>query len=248
MKKILAPSPLLRFQMSWFMRLALRLCWWTIHLVFSIYQFGAHLLQVFESYSISVGLSESYRNVPLHNLRHLAVVVDSDEARNTLKVKQLLLWLSNIGVKSLMLYDVEGILKKSLDGGSSSFINGMTSVPRQNKMTVELLSFADNKGGLAKAASFLCSKYLKEELASCDRQDFRITETEISDALNIVGCGGPDPDLLLIYGPVRCHLGFPAWRICYTEIVHMGPLKSMKYGAILKAFFEFSKKQQNYGT
>ncbi|XP_035839864.1 uncharacterized protein LOC110913174 [Helianthus annuus] len=28
-----------------------------------------------------------------------------------------------------------------------------------------------------------------------------------------------DPDLLLIYGwPVRCHLGFPAWRIRYTEM------------------------------
>lgn len=33
------------------------------------------------------------------------------------------------------------------------------------------------------------------------------------------GCRGPDPDLLLVYGPARCHLGFPAWRIRYTEIV-----------------------------
>ncbi|KAL0907069.1 hypothetical protein M5K25_025611 [Dendrobium thyrsiflorum] len=99
-------------------------------------------------------------------------------------------------------------------------------------MTVELLSFANNKGSVAKAASFSCSKYLKEELASerlfCadtgreNRPDFKITETEISHALNAVGglltsiCVH---DLLLVYGPIRCHIGFPAWRICYTQIV-----------------------------
>ncbi|MCH87335.1 nogo-B receptor-like, partial [Trifolium medium] len=32
-------------------------------------------------------------------------------------------------------------------------------------------------------------------------------------------CKGPEPDLLLVYGPVRSHLGFPPWRIRYTEIV-----------------------------
>lgn len=37
--------------------------------------------------------------------------------------------------------------------------------------------------------------------------------------LVLTGCGGPDPDLLLVYGPARCHLGFPPWRIRYTEIV-----------------------------
>lgn len=66
-------------------------------------------------------------------------------------------------------------------------MKGMTSVQHQDKMTIELLSFADNKGGIAKAASFICSKYMKEGLASCDRKEFKITETEISDALNAVG-------------------------------------------------------------
>lgn len=34
-----------------------------------------------------------------------------------------------------------------------------------------------------------------------------------------LGCWGPEPDLLLIYGEARCHLGFPAWRLKYTELV-----------------------------
>ena len=33
------------------------------------------------------------------------------------------------------------------------------------------------------------------------------------------GSGGPETDLLLVYGPARCHQGYPAWRIPYTEIV-----------------------------
>lgn len=241
MRNILAPSPvqpISSLRLPWFVRLALRQCWLMIHLLFSIYQFGFHFLQVVESYIISLGLLQSYQNLQLHNLRHLAIVVDSEEARNTQKVRELLLWVSTIGVNNLTLYDMEGVLKKSL-GDLSNFSSGMT---------IELLSFTDGKGGLAKAASFLCSKYQNDELASYNMKDPKITESEISDALNAVGCGGPDPDLLLVYGPVRCHLGFPAWRLRYTEIIHMGSLKSMKYGAILKALFEYSKKQQNYGS
>ncbi|KAL5138250.1 hypothetical protein HKD37_10G028470 [Glycine soja] len=30
---------------------------------------------------------------------------------------------------------------------------------------------------------------------------------------------GHELDLLLVYGPVRSHLGFPAWRLRYTEIM-----------------------------
>lgn len=248
MTDILAPQPIPRFQIPWFLRLALRLCWLMIHQLFNIYQFGSNLLQDLESYIISMGFLECYRNVRLHKLKHLAVVVDSEEAQNIRKVKELLLWLSNIGVNHVTLYDMEGVLKKSLDGDLSNFTCGKPSILKEDRMSIELLSFADSKGGVAKAASFLCSEYLNDELTSSNNKDLLITESEISAALNSVGCGGPDPDLLLVYGPVRSHLGFPAWRICYTEIIHMGSLESLKYGAILKVFHEFSKKQQNYGS
>ena len=33
------------------------------------------------------------------------------------------------------------------------------------------------------------------------------------------GSKGPEPDLLLVYGHVRSHLGFPAWRLRNTEIM-----------------------------
>ncbi|KAK7258640.1 hypothetical protein RIF29_24221 [Crotalaria pallida] len=34
------------------------------------------------------------------------------------------------------------------------------------------------------------------------------------------GFQGPEPDLLLVHGPVRCLLGFPAWRMLYTDIIN----------------------------
>ncbi|XP_020574484.1 dehydrodolichyl diphosphate synthase complex subunit NUS1 isoform X2 [Phalaenopsis equestris] len=236
-----------RFETPLFLKLVLGLFWWMIHLFLSIHQLVSHLLQVIESYIISIGLLESYRHFQLDKLRCLAVVVDSKEARNTQKIKKLLRWLSDTGLNYVILYDMEGVLKKSLDGDLSEFTSGGTSVLHKDRMVIELLSFNDNEG-IAKAASFLCTKYLEEQLASSNKMDPSITETEMFDALNAVGCGGPEPNLLLVFGPVRCHLGFPAWRLRYTEIVHMGSLKSMKYGAILKALCEFSKKHQNYGT
>ncbi|KAG0477436.1 hypothetical protein HPP92_014277 [Vanilla planifolia] len=194
---------------------------------------------------MSAKMENALPPVSLHKLRSLAIVVDSKEARNTLKVKKLLSWLSRIGVKYVTLYDMEGILKKSLAESQGDLPNGML---HKDRMMIELLSFIDSKEGIAKAASFLCNKYLRDELGNCEGKDLSITESDISDTLNVIGCGGPEPDLLLVYGPVRCHLGFPAWRLRYTEIIHMGSLNSMKYGDILTALYEFSKKKQNYGT
>lgn len=115
------------------------------------------------------------------------------------------------------------------------------------EMMIECISGSDGKEGIAKAASLLCSSYFNGDRYGNDKSELVFTEADMASALKSVGCGGPEPDLLLVYGPARCHLGFPAWRLRYTEIMHMGPLKSMKYGAIVKAFYNFSKKYQNYG-
>lgn len=206
---------------------------------------GSSLIHALVCYSISSGLLRKYWNLDLSNLKYLGIVVDSEQAKNTVKIKRLLHWLSSTGVKNVILYDMEGVLKKSIGSDHSSSDSKNTHF---EGMVIELLSFSDNKEGVAKAASFLCSKYLKSNPAVSDRVEPVFTEADMDDALMAVGCGGPEPDLLLVYGPARCHLGFPAWRMRYTEIIHMGSLKTMKYGAILKSIYDFSKKHQNYGT
>ncbi|KAJ6808399.1 dehydrodolichyl diphosphate synthase complex subunit Nus1-like isoform X1 [Iris pallida] len=230
--------------------------WCLLHLLVSIMLVGSHLIQVLVYYVISSGFIQKYQNFQLHKLRYLAVVIDSEDAKNTKQVQQLLQWLITIGVKYVTLYDMEGVLKKYLGGDSSSLNKSCSdadekpviSIINQGNMTIELLSFSDGKEAVAKASTFLCSNYLKGDAVGCNKIEPTFTESDISAALKIVGYGGPDPDLLLVYGTARCHLGFPAWRIRYTEIVHMGPLKSMNYGAIVKAIYDFSKKHQNYGT
>ncbi|KAH1066340.1 hypothetical protein J1N35_031327 [Gossypium stocksii] len=117
----------------------------------------------------------------------------------------------------------------------------------QQHMTLEFVSFSNGKEAVAKAANVLFMKYSKYVVTNQNQKEKIFTESQMSEALKTVVSEGPELDLLLVYGPARCHLGFPAWRIKYTEIVHMGPLKSMNYGSLIKAIYKFTMVGQNYG-
>ncbi|WOK93093.1 dehydrodolichyl diphosphate synthase complex subunit NUS1 isoform X3 [Canna indica] len=255
---VLTP-PLQKFQSSTILKLILGFCWYLLHLVVSIVHMASCLNQLLLSCIISTGLLSKYQNLQLDNLKCLAIVVDSEEARDTTKIKQLLCWLSSINIQHITLYDMQGVLKKAIANDLKS-LTSMTVRPcsdddaqtissqfKMDKMTIEILSFSDGKEGIGKAASFLCSKYIRGDFVSCNRSEPTFEESEVTSALKAIGYGGPEPELLLVYGPARCHLGFPAWRLRYTEIVHMGSLRSMNYGAVVKAIYDFSKKHQNYG-
>ncbi|KAH1063503.1 hypothetical protein J1N35_028490 [Gossypium stocksii] len=116
----------------------------------------------------------------------------------------------------------------------------------QQYMTLEFVSFSDGKEAVAKAANVLFMKYSKYVMTDQNQKEKIFTESQMSEALKTVVSGGPKSNLLLVYGPARCDLGFPAWRIKYTEIVHMGPLKSMNYGSLIKAIYKFAMVGQNY--
>ncbi|CAA2997062.1 dehydrodolichyl diphosphate syntase complex subunit NUS1 isoform X1 [Olea europaea subsp. europaea] len=89
--------------------------------------------------------------------------------------------------------------------------------------------------------------FIFEKHYSCfNAEKLNPKESDMPEALTSIGCGGTEPDLMLIYGPARCHLGFPAWRMSYTEIVHMGSLKSMSFGSLVKAIHGFTMARQNY--
>ncbi|KAK3427588.1 hypothetical protein EUGRSUZ_F03779 [Eucalyptus grandis] len=233
---------------------SLRLIWHFIHFIISTWFFVLGLAGAVDSYLISSGLLKKYNDLNLGKLRYLAIVVDSDEARQTSKVIKLLQWLSDIGVKHVCLYDEEGVLKKSKDaileklGHIRLFKETDEIIPLDKKnMTLELASPSDGKEAVARAANLLFSKHLELRNTTEDQGENIFTEAHMTEALRAVGCSGPEPDLLLVYGPARCHLGFPPWRLQYTEIVHMGPLKSMKRGSLMKAIYRFTLVRQNYG-
>uniref|UniRef100_A0A384WDV7 ditrans,polycis-polyprenyl diphosphate synthase [(2E,6E)-farnesyldiphosphate specific] n=1 Tax=Parthenium argentatum TaxID=35935 RepID=A0A384WDV7_PARAR len=231
--------------------IVLFLLWHVVHLTISVLYIVREIFRAIESYLITNGYVKTYTNINLQRVKYLGIVVDSDEARNISKVVELLEWLSAIGVKKICLYDREGVLKKSKAvimerfGSTETSNDSAVANPLSKKrMDFEFVSITDGKEAVAKAANLLFKKYYVDE----DSEKPFFTETHLTEALKTLGQVEPDPDLLLIYGPVRCHLGFPAWRLRYTEMVHMGPLKYKKFGLILKAIHRFTKVKQNYGS
>ncbi|KAF1001580.1 uncharacterized protein LOC141704545 isoform X2 [Apium graveolens] len=231
--------------------LGLLLLWHFVHLIVNLWYFALGLGQTLESYLISRGLLKRYNSLDSNRVRYLAVVMDSKEAGQTSEVIKLLQHLEDIGIKHVCLYDPEGLLKKSKEAilEKLTYVKLYEEATKSDSLvrkdiTLEFASFSDGKKAVLKAANYLFKKnYLCEE-----QKEFVCTESHIDEALKAIGCARPDPDLLLVYGPARCHLGFPAWRLRYTEIVHMGPLKSMKFGSLIKAIYNFTKVHQNYGT
>ncbi|KAM7250848.1 hypothetical protein ACFE04_022731 [Oxalis oulophora] len=223
------------------------LLWRFLHLIVSICHFAAGIRNMVESYFIATGFLTKYNDLDIKKVKYLAIVIESEEAYNIAKVFELLRWLKGLGVKRLCLYDSDGVLKKSKKfifekfNEAISFEEAIESDKplERDSFVLEFISFCDGKEAVAKAANFMFQNYMK--LNGEVEKDQIFTEAKLTEALGAIGCRGTDPDLLLVYGPARCHMGFPAWRLPYTEIVHMGPLKSMRYGSLKKTIYKYTK-------
>ncbi|MFS7961107.1 putative decaprenyl diphosphate synthase-like superfamily [Helianthus anomalus] len=186
--------------------IALFLLWHIINLLINVLYIVRQIFRTIESCLITNGYVKTYTNLNLDRVKYLGIVIDSDEARNTSQVFELLEWLSAIGLKKICLHDQE--VKGGLHGEISPLLG-------KKRMDFEFVSISDGKEAVAKAANVLFKKYYVDEE---DSEKPFFTETHLTEALKTLGAVEADPDLLLIYGPVRCHLGFSAWRIRYTEM------------------------------
>ncbi|KAH7575109.1 hypothetical protein JRO89_XS02G0049200 [Xanthoceras sorbifolium] len=263
--------------------LGVRLLWHLLHFLVSLWYFSLGIASAIESYLISRGILKRYKALDIGKLRYLAIVVESEDAYQIPKVIKLLQCLVAIGVKRVCLYDSEaillkylrinviivtGILKKSKESILARLNNatlfeeaGESNLLLDRKhITLEFVSPSDGKEAVAKAANLLFIKYLKSGDSGKIEEEIFFTEAHLTDALRAVGCRGPEPDLLLVYGPARCHLGFPAWRIRYTEIVDTKLTRSQHHAISLtymclclslmrtQEFEEPVKHKQAYGT
>ncbi|KAL9251806.1 Dehydrodolichyl diphosphate synthase complex subunit NUS1-like protein, partial [Drosera capensis] len=226
-----------------------------VHLLVSIWYLLVGVVDVLESYLIAFGWRRKYRSLDINKVRYLAIVVESEDANQISNVIRLLQWAAAMGIKKVCLYDMEGVLKKSKDAILSKCNADLSQgfdvgkLPSDgSRLTLEFTSLPDGKEGVAKAANYLFMKHLELKSNGEIMEKPNFTESLMDEALKVVGCTGPDSDLLLVYGPARCHLGYPPWRMRYTEIVHMGPLKSMKYGSLIKVVRKFTTVRQNYGV
>ncbi|KAF8048333.1 hypothetical protein N665_2557s0003 [Sinapis alba] len=248
--------PLLSFWIGQIGDLGCDLLWRFIHIVVSLCHIVSGIFEAIQTYAISLGLIQKYSSIDIEKLRCLAVVVDIEVARDVSKVIELLQWLTTIGVKQVGLFDSQGLLKKSKDMILEMVPGSMLlhetgekdNSPDRKGIAIEFISSSDNKEAVVKAANILLEKYLKSSHPENGEGDNVFTESHLNEALRVVGKNVHVPDLMLVYGPVRSHLGFPAWRLRYTEIVHMGSLKNMRYGSLLKAIHKFTGVRQNYGV
>ncbi|KAF3571567.1 hypothetical protein F2Q69_00060685 [Brassica cretica] len=229
--------------------LGLDLLWRFLHIVVSLFHIVSGIFEAIQSYAISLGLIQKYSSIDIEKLRCLAVVLDIEVARDVAKVVELLQWLKTIGVKQVGLFDSQGLLKKSKDMILKMVPDSVLlqetgekdiSPDRKEGIAIEFISSSDNKEAVVKAANILLQRHLKTSHPEKDEGDNVFTESHLNEALRVVGENVHVPDLMLVYGPVRSHLGFPAWRLRYTEIVHMGSLKYMRYGSLLKAIHKFT--------
>ena len=88
--------------------LGLQLIWHFLHFIVSLYYFVIGIATTLESHLISWGFLRKYKHLNIDRLQYLAIVIESDEAYNTLKIIELLQWLASLGIRSVCLYDVEG--------------------------------------------------------------------------------------------------------------------------------------------
>lgn len=58
---------------------------------------------------------------------------------------------------------------------------------QMSKMTVEILSLFDGKEGVAKAANFLISNYMKDDSLRCNGTKPTFSESQVSNALKEIG-------------------------------------------------------------
>lgn len=93
----------------------LGLFWHFFHLLLSIVHAACQLIQGLTYYLISSGILKQYHIPTLDKLQCLAVVVDSEDAKDADKIIVLLNWLSGFGINYVILYDMEGTLHVILD-------------------------------------------------------------------------------------------------------------------------------------
>ncbi|KAL3814147.1 hypothetical protein ACJIZ3_015415 [Penstemon smallii] len=126
----------------------------------------AHYASDCEHLVLSAGSSECTRERSYLQWiveEYLAVVIDSEEALQTLKVLDLLRWLEAIGLKN----------------------ETATSEPllEPKYMNLEVVSFSDGKHAVAKAANFL----LEKQYLGANTEKPNLTESDITDALRATG-------------------------------------------------------------
>lgn len=183
---------------------------------------------------------------------------------------EIVCWTVSAGIKHLMLYDYDGVLKKSVHEfrkeihnklskyfGPSNvpkyavriphlnkvYFNDDDATPKENHKVAIEISLLSNRDGretivdLTRTMADLCaSKELK-----LNDITMKLVDKEL------VHLVGPEPDLLLYFGPSLDLQGFPPWHIRLTEFHWEEDNHHVIYSVFIRGLQQYSSCKINVG-
>ncbi|CCF60739.1 hypothetical protein KAFR_0L01300 [Kazachstania africana CBS 2517] len=183
---------------------------------------------------------------------------------------ELICWTVSAGIKHLTLYDFDGVLQKNVTSfreeihnklskyygpsnvpkfvvriphSNSMYFNRDDSESEENKKVAIEISLLSNRDGretivdLTKTMADLCTQ------GSLDLSDVTMDLVD-SELTQLVG---PEPDLLVYFGPSLDLQGFPPWHIRLTEFYWEPDNTEVTYSVFIRALKKFSSCKMNVG-
>lgn len=172
-------------------------------------------------------------------------------------------WTVSAGIKHLVLYDYDGILKKNVHDfqdeittklskyyGPSNVPKFALRIPHQNKvyfsdghkvsLEISLLSNRDGRQTIVDLTRTMADLVKAQELQKEDIT-MRLMDKELTQLV------GPEPDVLLYFGPSLDLQGFPPWHLRLTEFHWEQDNDQVTYSIFIRGLQKYSKCKINVG-
>ncbi|CCE66249.1 hypothetical protein TPHA_0P00910 [Tetrapisispora phaffii CBS 4417] len=185
---------------------------------------------------------------------------------------EVICWTVSAGIKHLMLYDFDGVLKDNVDNlileinehmklyyGPANVPNYSVHIPHLNKTyysSEEIKNDEDAKKSIVISVSLLSNRDGRETIVDLTRTMSELCaskEMKLSDITmklidtELTHLVGHEPDLLLYFGPSLDLQGFPPWHIRLTEFYWETDNDQVSYLVFIRGLQKYSNCKINVG-
>lgn len=202
---------------------------------------------------------KSLERLPLH----IGLLITEDEPSYT-DIANIVVWCMAVGISYISVFDNQGVLRRNDSRLQEEILKqqqellGLEDSMHNVKLhgngfdkhdyqvvscgpTVKVLSPADGKQSIVRAARQLCRDVELKEKTSKD------ISVDALDALIREPTDIPDPDLVLKFGPVDSTLGFLPWHIRLTEFLSLPTHIDVSYEELFGVLQRFATCEQRLG-
>lgn len=179
-------------------------------------------------------------------------------------IAELAAWCLSAGIPSLTVYEYNGCVKscleelhQSVDMNLRAYFGLQTpafsiKTPHTNEVVtselhkgeldleISLLSLIDGKPTIVELARTISELTVSKEL-SLDDITVKLIDGELCELV------GPEPDLLICFGPVLDLQDYPPWHIRLTEMYWEPDNNSVNYAVFIRALKNFALSRANLG-